>query len=119
MHRSSRMILEIVQSMPLDHRSADRLHAVALAGQVERLFQPSACGARVEIHVTSPRTGTRWWDVCVLAPDTSAGRALIERLRCVQPLRLDFEAVRELTRLVIEEASQQDRYALPAFVHAA
>lgn len=87
MQNLPRTLLEIVQSLPLDHRSADRLHAVALAGQVERLFQPARCGARVEIHVSSPRAGQRWWDVAVVAPDTVAARHLLDRLRQAQPLR--------------------------------
>lgn len=119
MLHDSRTILEVVQSLPLDHRSADRLHAVALAGQLARQFEPSLCGARIEIFLTSPCAGTSWWDVAVVAPDTAAGRALIHRLRATQPLRLDADAVRVLACLRIAEARQMDRCPLPAFARAA
>lgn len=119
MLQDSRTILEVVQSLPLDRRSADRLHAVALAGQLARQFEPLLCGARIEIFLTSPCAGTSWWDVAVVAPETAAGRALIQRLRGAQPIRLDSDAMHALARLRIAEATQLDRCPLPAFSRGA
>ena len=82
----------LVRMFPLDLRSSELAHALALAAQVSRRFAPDSAGAPISV-VRSLQGAAARWDVCVDIPATGAGAALELALRAAEPIVLDEVAL--------------------------